>query len=135
MARKPTASATTLKPDTRSNSLLVSKVINNVMKRGKKSVAEGIVYQALELIPNKIKDVAALEVFEKAISNVKPVIEVKSKRVGGATYQVPVEVNSKRQQTLAIRWILQAARARKGKPMHEKVGGGLAAAFTKEGAA
>jgi len=135
MASKFTASAATLKPDTRYNSILVSKLINNVMERGKKSVATGIVYRAMDFLNKQIKDATPLEVVQKAIDNVKPAIEVKSKRVGGATYQVPVQVGSKRQQTLAIRWILQATKTRKGKPMHQRLAGELMAAFNREGAA
>jgi small subunit ribosomal protein S7 len=105
-----------LKPDARFNSLLVSKFINCLMWDGKKSVASKVFYDALDIIAKRIKDVPPLEVFETAINNVKPNIEVRSKRVGGSNYQVPMQVSRKRQQSLAIRWILQAVRGRSGKP-------------------
>lgn len=123
------------KPDVRYGSVLVSKFINCIMREGKKSVAEGIVYDALDLIGQKLQDAKPIEVFEAAINNVKPLVEVKSRRVGGATYQVPVEVNPKRQVSLAMRWIRDAARARKGKPMYQRLAAELIDAFHREGAA
>lgn len=124
-----------LRPDPRFNSKLVSKFVNCLMERGKKTVASRIFYDAMDIIEKKIKDAPALEVFEKAIENVKPNIEVRSRRVGGSNYQVPMQVNRKRQQSLAIRWLLDAARAKKGRPMHEKLAAELIDAYRGEGAA
>jgi small subunit ribosomal protein S7 len=135
MPRRPTASAVQLKPDSRFGSLLAGKFINCMMVEGKKSVAEGVFYGALDLIAQRIKEPSPIEVFTQAVENVKPAIEVRSKRVGGATYQVPMQVNRKRQQSLAIRWLLGAARAKKGKPMAHRLAEELAAAFNREGAA
>jgi small subunit ribosomal protein S7 len=103
------------------------------MERGKKSTSERIFYGALDIIAEKARGMNPLDVFEAAVRNVKPLVEVKSKRVGGATYQVPVEVSRKRQQTLAIRWILEAARGRKGRPFHERLAAELVDAYNKEG--
>ena len=103
--KKFTASNEQLEPDPKYSSKLVSKFVNCVMLDGKKSVAQKSVYQAMDIIAEKIKDAPPLEVFETAIQNVKPMIEVRSKRVGGTNYQVPMQVNSKRQLSLAIRWI------------------------------
>jgi len=124
-----------LRPDPRFNSKLVSKFVNCLMERGKKTVASRIFYDAMDIIEKKIKDAPPLEVFEKAIENVKPNIEVRSRRVGGSNYQVPMQVNRKRQQSLAIRWLLEAARAKKGRPMHEKLAAELIDAYRGEGAA
>ncbi len=123
------------KPDVRFGNVLLSKFINVLMFAGKKSVAERIVYDALKLIGQKLKDSAPVEVFETAINNVKPLVEVKSRRVGGATYQVPVEVSARRQISLGMRWIRDAARKRKGKPMHQCLAAELIDAFNREGAA
>ncbi|TSC93403.1 MAG: small subunit ribosomal protein S7 [Candidatus Berkelbacteria bacterium Licking1014_7] len=103
-----------LAPDPRYNSILISQLINYVMKDGKKNTAKNIVYKALEIIEKKTKK-SALEILQLAIKNTSPLLEVKSKRVGGATYQVPYEVRHSRQTTLSLRWILQAARAKQGK--------------------
>jgi small subunit ribosomal protein S7 len=130
-----TASKKTLAPDPKYGSILASKFINCLMWSGKKSVAEAVVYDALEIIREKIKDVEPIEVFTQAMENVKPNIEVRSKRVGGASYQVPMQVNRNRQQSLAIRWILGACREKKGRPMHEKLAAELMAAYNREGAA
>jgi len=135
MAKKFTASAQQLKPDSKYGSLLASKFINCMMWEGKKSVAQRVFYDAMAIIEKKMKDVPPKDVFETAISNVKPYIEVRSKRVGGATYQVPMQVNQKRQQSLAIRWILEAARSKKGRPMAQRLAEELMAAYKKEGAA
>jgi small subunit ribosomal protein S7 len=105
------------------------------MERGKKTVAEDIFYAAMDVIEKKVPETPPLEVFETAINNVKPLIEVRSRRVGGATYQVPVEVGKKRQQSLAFRWILEAARAKKGRPMSGRLADELVDAFKKQGAA
>ena len=130
-----TASRETLAPDARYNSLLASKFINCLMYDGKKSTAQGVFYNAMEIIRDKVKDVDPIEVFNDAVGNVKPEVEVRSKRVGGAAYQVPMQVNRIRQQSLAIRWILLAVREKKGRPMHEKLADELIAAYKREGAA
>ena len=130
-----TASNQQLKPDPRYNSKLVSKFINCLMLDGKKSTAQHVFYDAMDLIGNKFKDAEALEVFEKAINNVKPMIEVRSKRVGGASYQVPMQVNAKRQQSLAFRWILASARSKKGKPMCQRLAAELIDAYNEQGGA
>ncbi|MBN1975578.1 MAG: 30S ribosomal protein S7 [Sedimentisphaerales bacterium] len=130
-----TASNEQLKPDSKYSNKLVSKFINCLMLDGKKSTAQKVFYDAMDIIGTKVKDVSALEVFEKAINNAKPLIEVRSKRVGGASYQVPMQVNSKRQQSLAFRWILASARSKKGKPMCEKLAAELIDAFNEQGGA
>ena len=135
MARKFTASKTHLRPDPRFGSKLASKFINCLMHDGKKSVAQTVFYDAMELIQRRLPNENPLEVFTRAVENVMPIIEVRSKRVGGATYQVPMQVRKNRQQTLSIRWILMAAREKKGRPMHTKLAEELTAAFKKEGAA
>lgn len=133
--KKFTASEDILKPDPRYNSKLVSKFINCLMWDGKKTIAQRIVYEAMELIGKKIKDVPPMEVFETAINNVKPYVEVRSKRVGGANYQVPMQVNKRRQQSLAIRWILEAIRSEGGRSTSAKLADELIAAYKKEGKA
>jgi small subunit ribosomal protein S7 len=133
--RRFTSSNQQLKADPKYNNRLVSKFINCLMWDGKKSTAQQVFYDAMNLIDEKIKDAEALEVFEKAVNNVKPLIEVRSKRVGGASYQVPMQVNSKRQQSLAFRWILASARAKKGKPMHERLASELIDAYNEQGGA
>jgi small subunit ribosomal protein S7 len=133
--KKFTASEDILKPDPRYNSKLVSKFINCIMWAGKKSVAQGIVYDAFDIMAKKNKDVPVLEMFETAMNNVKPFVEVRSRRVGGANYQVPMQVNKKRQQSLAIRWILEACRSAGGRPMAQRLADELLAAFKKEGKA
>jgi small subunit ribosomal protein S7 len=105
------------------------------MYDGKKTTAQGVFYGALEEISEKIKDRPAIEVFEQAIENVKPYIEVRSKRVGGASYQVPMQVNKNRQQSLAFRWVLSAVRDKKGRATHQKLADELLAAYRKEGTA
>jgi len=135
MAKKPTASARQLTGDPRFNSKLVMKFVNCLMHDGKKGTALRVFYDAMDIIASRVSEKEPLEVFENAVNNVKPVVEVRSKRVGGATYQVPMEVGPKRRQALAIRWILQAVRARKGRPMAERLAEELIAAFNREGAA
>jgi small subunit ribosomal protein S7 len=135
MAKKATASQEQLKPDPRYGSKLAGKFVNCLMLKGKKSVAEKMFYQAMDIIAEKEKSAPPIEVFEKAVNNVKPMIEVRSKRVGGASYQVPMQVNSKRQQSLAIRWIIEAARSIKGKAMAERLAGELLEAFGGKGGA
>ncbi len=130
-----TASNQQLKPDPVYNSKLISKFVNCLMLDGKKSTAQKIFYDAMDLISEKVKDAEALEVFEKAINNVKPLIEVRSKRVGGASYQVPMQVNAKRQQSLAFRWILASSRSKKGKPMCQRLAAELLDAYNEQGGA
>ena len=130
-----TASRTQLKGDPRFDSLLASKFINCLMWDGKKSTARQIFYQALEIIRLRISDQEPIDVFTQAVENVKPALEVRSKRVGGAAYQVPMQVNRARQQSLAIRWLLQAVRDKKGRAVHKKLADELLAAYRKEGAA
>jgi small subunit ribosomal protein S7 len=119
-------------PDPRYNSVVVQQFINKVMLRGKKSVAERIVYSAMDVAAGRLKK-EPLEVFEQALRNASPSIEVKPKRVGGATYQVPVEVKSDRRLSLAMRWILNSARNRTGKPMHERLATELMDAYNNTG--
>jgi len=135
MAKTFTASSQQLKPDPVYNSKLVSKFINCLMLKGKKSVAQRVFYDAMAIISKSIKDTSPLEVFETAVNNTKPLIEVRSKRVGGASYQVPMQVNSKRQQSLAFRWILQSARSKKGKPISERLASELMDAYNERGGA
>ena len=135
MAKKFTASSQQLKPDAVYNSKLVSKFVNCLMWDGKKSIAYKVFYDAMKQIEKKMKDVPPLEVFETAIENVKPLLEVRSKRVGGASYQVPMQVRPKRQQSLAFRWILAASRGKKGKPMAIRLSTELLDAYRKEGTA
>jgi len=132
-----TASRSQLKADPRHNSMLAGKFINCLMLDGKKTTAQRVFYDALEEIARRGLEGAAepIEVFETAIENVKPYIEVRSKRVGGASYQVPMQVNRARQQSLAIRWLLGAVREKKGRPMHLKLADELLAAYKKEGVA
>lgn len=133
--KKFTSSEEMLKPDARYNSKLVSKFINCLMWDGKKSVAQNIFYTAMDSATKKVKDVPPLELFETAINNVKPYVEVRSKRVGGANYQVPMQVNKKRQTSLAFRWIIGACRETGGRPMADRLAEELANAFRKEGKA
>ncbi len=135
MAKKFTASSVQLKPDPKFNSKLVSKFVNCMMWDGKKSTAQAIFYDAMDIIGGKIKDTPPVEVFETAINNVKPLLEVRSKRVGGASYQVPMQVNPRRQQSLAFRWILASARGKKGKPMCQRLASELLDAYNKQGGA
>ena len=130
---KRTASSSTLKPDARHNSKLASKFINCLMWQGKKSTAQRIFYGAMDQIAEKVKERPAIEIFETALNNVKPAVEVRSKRVGGANYQVPMPVNSKRQQSLAIRWILESIRGKGGRPMSDRLAAEIMAAFKREG--
>jgi small subunit ribosomal protein S7 len=135
MAKKFTASSEQLKPDPKYDNKLVSKFVNSLMWGGKKSTAQQVFYDALDIIAKQIEDSDALEVFETAINNVKPLLEVRSKRVGGASYQVPMQVNARRQQSLAFRWILQSARGKKGKPMCERLAAELMDAYNQRGGA
>jgi small subunit ribosomal protein S7 len=135
MAKRFTASATQLRPDSRFGSRLASKFINCLMYDGKKSVAMRSFYEALDIVREKVPEVSPIEVFSQAVENVKPNIEVRSKRVGGATYQVPTPVNLKRQQALSIRWILLAVRGRKGRPVAQSLAEEFIAAYKREGTA
>ena len=120
-------------PDPIFNDLVVAKFVNYLMWDGKKSVAEKIFYNSLDIIKQKIKDEEPIEVFKKALDNTAPVLEVKSKRIGGATYQVPVEVSRARKMALAMRWILSFSRSRKGQNMETRLAAELMAAFNNEG--
>ena len=135
MALKYRSTAVFLKPDVRYKSKLVSKFINCLMNAGKKSTAEACFYKAMDIIESRLEDVEPLKAFETCIANVRPKVEVRSKRVGGATYQVPIEVPRNRATALAFRWILAAARARKGKPMHMRLAAELLDAHNKVGTA
>lgn len=119
-------------PDPKYTSLSVAKLINYVMERGKKSTAQRIVYDAFDILEAKTKK-PALEVFEEAIKNVSPLLEVKSRRVGGANYQIPLQVRAERRQQLAFRWLIAATRAKKGRPMAEKLAGEILAAAENQG--
>ena len=133
--KKFTASVDTLKPDPRYNSKLISKFVNCLMTGGEKATAQRVVYDALDIVGKKLKDATPLEVFEKALENVKPLIEVRSKRVGGANYQVPMQVNSKRALSLSFRWLRDAVRAGKGGRVADRLASELMAAYKGEGAA
>ena len=132
---KRTASADTLKPDPRFHSILAAKFINCLMWQGKKATAERIFYGALEQIKKRMPDTEPIDVFTQAVKHVKPTVEVRSKRVGGATYQVPMQVNETRQQSLAIRWIVGASRGKAGRPMYLRLADELMAAYRREGEA
>jgi len=133
--RRRRAEKRQLTPDVRYNSELVARMINTVMERGKKSVAQGIVYGALDIIKERKKDVEALEVFLQALENVKPRLEVKSRRVGGATYQVPLEVHPERQVAVAMRWVCGFARNRHGQAMKQALAAELLDAYDNTGSA
>ncbi len=134
MSRKGKAKRKKIETDYIYNSLLITKFINRVMLKGKKRIAEQIVYQALESAGKKL-NLSPMDTFNKAVGNVKPVLEVKARRVGGATYQVPLEVKTERSIDLAMRWIIQFARLRKGKPMFERLAAEIVAAANSEGLA
>ena len=134
MSRRRTAEKRIVLPDAKYGDKVVTKFINNVMEDGKKAVAEKIVYSAFDIIASKTKQ-DALKVFAGAIENVKPVVEVKSRRVGGATYQVPTEVRAERRQALAIRWIVEAAKKRSETTMTDKIANELLDAFANKGSA
>src|ERR1700741_1961373 len=135
MAPKTHSSAETLKPDPRYHSKLASKFINCLMWQGKKATAQRIFYGALEQIKNRMPDADPIDVFNQAVEHVKPSVEVRSKRVGGATYQVPMQVNKTRQQSLAIRWIIGAARSKAARPMYLRLADEFMAAYRREGEA
>ncbi len=121
-------------PDPKYHDTLVTVFINNIMQRGKKSIAERIFYQALDIVEKKTKQ-PGIEVFKQALNNIKPVLEVKPRRVGGATYQVPVEVKPERRTALAIRWMLAAAKSRSEQTMRERLAGEIMSANKNEGSA
>ena len=137
MSRRSQAPTRVILPDPKFNSLLLAKFMNMVMERGKKSVAERIVYGAIDRIADKTGRPAeqAIDLLTQALDNVKPMVEVKSRRVGGATYQVPVEVRSTRRQTLAMRWVIDAAAARSEKSMAQRLASELLEASENRGAA
>lgn len=130
-----TKSAEQLRPDPKYNSVMAAKFVNCMMWCGKKTVAQTIFFDALDIIKTKVKDVSPIEVFETAISNVKPAIQIRSRRVGGSNYQVPMPVSSKRAAALAIRWVLEAARSKKGRPMKVRLASELLDAYSKQGTA
>ena len=134
MSRRRMAVKRPIVPDWKYNSVLVTRFVNSLMLQGKKTKAEAIFYGAMDLLEKKTKE-DPLEVFLQAIQNVKPILEVKSRRVGGATYQVPVEVSTDRGTALAIRWILSFARARKGMPMSAALVSEFQDAYNKQGSA
>lgn len=142
MAGRITASESQLRPDPRYNDKLLAKFINVLMYDGKKTAAQRVMYDALDHIQGKLeketdpnKPASSIEVFHMAIENVKPNVEVRSKRVGGANYQVPMPVNNRRQLSLAMRWLRDAARSEAGRPMHQRMGDELYAAAKREGKA
>jgi small subunit ribosomal protein S7 len=137
MSRRSQAPVRVILPDPKFNSLLLAKFMNMVMERGKKSVAERIVYGAIERMADKTgrPPAQAIDLLTQALDNVKPMVEVKSRRVGGATYQVPVEVRSTRRQTLAMRWVIDAAAARSEKSMSQRLASELLEASENRGAA
>ncbi len=122
-------------PDLQYNSKVIGRLINMLMLKGKKSVAQSIIYNALEIVKERAGEANALSVLNKAVENVRPLLEVKSRRVGGATYQIPIEVKPERGITLALRWIRDYARARKGKPMQEKLAREIIDAYKNTGSA
>ncbi|MBB6094048.1 small subunit ribosomal protein S7 [Povalibacter uvarum] len=137
MSRRASAPTRTILPDPRFNSLLLAKFVNMVMDSGKKSVAESIVYSAVDRIAEKTGrgSEQSIELLAQALDNVKPTVEVKSRRVGGATYQVPVEVRAARRQTLAMRWVIEAALARSEKSMAQRLAAELLDAAENRGSA
>ena len=134
MSRRRADEKRTILPDHKFKDLVLAKFMNRIMKDGKKSISEQIVYGAFDLVSKKT-DKTPIEFFHEALSNVKPSLEVRSRRVGGATYQVPVEVKSKRAQALAIRWLIDSARKRKDKHMSDKIFNELYDAYEKKGSA
>jgi len=134
MPRRREVTKREIRPDPKYKSPLVSRFVNSIMKRGKKSVAERIFYGALDIVGQRAKE-DPLKVFEKSVNNAKPVLEVKSRRVGGATYQVPTEVRAERRTALAIRWLISYARERSEKSMREKLAGELLDAANNRGGA
>ena len=134
-AKNRTASESTLKPDTRYGSLLMSKFINCMMWDGKKATATRVVYEAMDQIKKKMPDADPVVIFTEALANVKPSLEVRSRRVGGANYQVPMQVKPKRAESLAMRWIIGAIRSKSGRPTHLRLAEELMAAYQRQGEA
>ncbi|MAE46619.1 MAG: 30S ribosomal protein S7 [Planctomycetes bacterium] len=134
MPRNYKSTAVLQRPDPKFNSMLATKIINKIMLSGKKSVAQKVFYDALDLAAQKLPDVEQEEIFTTAIENAKPAVEVRSKRVGGANYQIPREVKRARQQALAIRWVIDNSRKKKGKPMRERLAEELVDAYNGTGA-
>jgi len=134
LARRRRAQQRKIQPDYKYGSILVAKFINSLMQSGKKSTAEKIFYDAIDIISKETKE-DGIEVFKRAINNVKPILEVRPRRIGGATYQVPCEVRPERQLTLAFRWIVRSAIQKKGKPMYEKLANELMDAYNNTGMA
>ena len=134
MSRRHAAEKREVLPDAKFGDRILTKFMNNLMVDGKKSVAERIVYNAMDRVEGKIKR-APLEVFHEALDNIQPSVEVRSRRVGGATYQIPVEVRPERRQALAIRWLINASRARNEKTMEERLAGELMDAVQSRGSA
>ncbi|GJL79039.1 MAG: 30S ribosomal protein S7 [Nitrospinaceae bacterium] len=134
MARRREAQKRKVSPDPKYNDILVGRFINNILRQGKKSLAERIFYSALDAVGEKVND-DPIKVFRKAVENAAPLLEVRSRRVGGATYQVPVEVNESRRIALSIRWVIQNARSRAGKSMSEKLTGEIVDAYNNAGGA
>ena len=134
MSRKKTQPKKIVTPDSKFNSTIIPKLINSIMYDGKKTIAEKIIYDAIDKIKLKSKE-EPIDIFNQAINNIKPTVEVRSRRVGGATYQVPVEVKSKRSQPLALRWIIDASRKRKDKKMADKLFNEIYDAYQNKGSA
>jgi small subunit ribosomal protein S7 len=134
MPRRKIIEKRTINPDPRFNSILVTKFTNGIMETGKKSLAQRIFYGAMDIIEQQVSDQEPIAVFDKAMEKVRPKVEVKSRRVGGATYQVPVEVRPERRNALAIRWIISFAKSRSGKTMSEKLAAELMDAYNERGA-
>jgi small subunit ribosomal protein S7 len=132
--RSPVKNKIAIEPDLKYQSILVAKIINRIMNKGKKAIATYIVYRALELLEEKTKK-PALEALDIAIANAGPNMELKSRRIGGANYQVPIEVKPERKTSLAIRWMIESARSAKGKPMEQKFAEELLNAFNNTGGA
>lgn len=132
MSRRRSAVKRKVKPDPKFNDILVTRLTIFIMRKGKKSLAEKIVYKAFDAISEKTKE-EPLKIFKKALNNVKPALEVKSRRVGGATYQVPVEIRPERRTTLAIRWLIHSARQRKENEMTDRLAGELLDAYKNTG--
>ena len=135
MARRHEAEKRQILPDPKYNDILVARFVNSLLKKGKKSLAERVLYTALDNIGEKVKDEKALDIFKKAIENAAPALEVRSRRVGGATYQVPVEVSRNRRLALSIRWMISHAKARAGRSMADKLTGELLDAYRNTGGA
>ena len=134
MSRKNKAPRKIFSVDTKYKSTIIPKLINSIMNDGKKTIAEKIVYDAIDKIKSKSKE-EPINIFNEAINNLRPTVEVRSRRVGGATYQVPVEVKSKRSQALALRWLVEASRKRKDKQMSDKIFNEIYDAYQNKGSA